>query len=320
MRAAPASLDVLGLGAVAVDDLIYVDVYPGPDAKARVLRQERHCGGLAGTALVAAARLGARCAYAGLMGTDELSAFALACLEREGIDVSAVERRQLAGPGHSHIVVGQQHGTRNIFSYEPRLCGASPRTPAALIRCCRVLLVDHLGVPGMIRAARIARRAGIAVVSDVESDRHPETRQLLDLVDHLIVSQEFAARLTGAASAQEAVRKLMRPDREVAAVTCGAKGCWFLARGWSAPRRQPAFRVEVMDTTGCGDVFHGAYAFGLVKGMPVEERMRLASATAALKATRPGGQAGIPSLSRVRRFLSLSVSPRACRAGDRQRC
>jgi sulfofructose kinase len=91
-------IDVLGLGAVAVDDLIYVEAYPPADSKARVLRQERHCGGLAATALVAAARLGARCAYAGVMGRDELSTFALACMEREGIDVSAVERKPSAGP------------------------------------------------------------------------------------------------------------------------------------------------------------------------------------------------------------------------------
>ena len=66
------SIDVLGLGAVAVDDLIFVEAYPPADAKARVLRLERHCGGLAATALVAAALLGAHCAYAGVMGEDEL--------------------------------------------------------------------------------------------------------------------------------------------------------------------------------------------------------------------------------------------------------
>ena len=170
--------DILGLGAVAVDDLIFVESYPPPDAKARVVRRERHCGGLAGTALVAASRLGARCAYAGVMGNDELSAVALAGMEREGIDVSAVERKPSSGPVHSHIVVDQQRGTRNVFSYEPRVVGASLRTPAALIVSCRVLLVDHLGVPGMVRAARLARWAGIPVVADIESDRHPQIHQL----------------------------------------------------------------------------------------------------------------------------------------------
>ncbi len=298
------TIDVLGLGAVAVDDLLYVDAYPPPDSKARVRRLERHCGGLTGTALVAAARLGARCAYAGMMGNDELSAFALSCLEREGIDVIRVERKPSAGPVHSHIIVDQRRGTRNIFSHEPRVVGASLRTPASLITSCRVLLVDHLGVPGMIRAARLARRAGIPVVADIESTRHPHIGQLLDLTDHLIISQGFATKLTGAKSPEGALPKLARPDREVAVVTCGAEGCWYLARGWPAPKYQPAFKVKAVDTTGCGDVFHGVYAFALARGMALEDRIRLAAATAALKATRAGGQAGIPSLSAVRRYLS----------------
>jgi ribokinase len=164
--------------------------------------------------------------------------------------------------------------------------------------------VDHLGVPGIIRAARLARRAGIPVVADIESDRDPQIHQLLALTDHLILSRGFATALTGAKSPELAVRKLARPDRQVAAVTCGDQGCWYLARGWSLPKYQPAFRVKAVDTTGCGDVFHGAYAFALVRGMALEERIRFASATAALKATRPGGQAGIPPLAAVRRFLN----------------
>jgi sulfofructose kinase len=298
------TIDVLGLGAVAVDDLLYVEGYPPPDSRARVVRLERHCGGLAATALVAAARLGARCAYAGVIGNDELSTFVLACMEREGIDVSAVERKRSAGPGHSHIVVDQRRGTRTIFSHRPRVMGASRRTPAALIVSCRVLLVDHLGVPGMIRAARLAQRAGIPVVADIDSDRHPQIEQLLGLADHLIISQGFASKLTGAKSPEKAVRKLARPGRQVAVVTCGAEGCWYLALGWPAPKHQPAFKVKAVDTTGCGDVFHGAYALALAQGLPLEERIRLAAATAALKATQPGGQTGIPSLRAVRRYLN----------------
>src|SRR6266853_1907463 len=115
MMALAKRFDVLGLGAVAVDDLLYVESYPSPDAKARVIRSERQCGGLTATALVAAARLGARCAYAGVLGEDELSNFVLGCLEQEGIDVGSVRRSRSAQPVHSHIVVDQRRGTRNIF-------------------------------------------------------------------------------------------------------------------------------------------------------------------------------------------------------------
>jgi sugar/nucleoside kinase (ribokinase family) len=308
MRRATKRFDVLGLGAVAVDDVLYVRGYPPADAKARVLRQERHCGGLTATALVAAARLGARCAYAGVLGQDELSEFVLGCLAREGIDVSKVQRRRPFGPVHSHIVVDQSRGTRNIFFDENGVQGA-PSTPhRSLVASSRVLFVDNVGVPGMVRAARFARRSGVPVVADLESNIHPQFPALLALADHLILSRDFAQILTGARTAAAAVLGLDNGERQVWAVSDGAAGCWYQARGWSTPRHQPAFRVTAVDTTGCGDVFHGAYAFALAQGFPVEERFRIAAAAAALKAIKPGGQAGCPTWSAVRRFLKMNAA------------
>ena len=209
------TLDILGLGAVAVDDLIFVDSYPPADAKARVVRRERHCGGLTATALVAAARLGARCAYAGVLGNDELSSFVLTCLEREGVEVSCAQRNSSARPVHSNIVVDQRRGTRNIFYDLERVVGASVRTPARLIRSCRVLFVDHMGVPGMVRAARLARRAGIPVVADLEIDDDPQFRQLLALADHLILSRDFARASPAPAPRPRPSANWPVPDRQV---------------------------------------------------------------------------------------------------------
>jgi sulfofructose kinase len=296
--------DILGLGGVAVDDLLYVDGYPPPDAKARVVRRERQCGGLTATALVAAARLGAACAYAGVLGKDELSAFTLDCMRRERIDVSPTRLTSTARPIHSTIVVDQIRGTRNIFFDIDQVVGAGPGPSSALVSSCRVLFVDNLGVCGMVKAARVARRRGLPVVGDFENDEHPQFPELMSLTDHLIVSREFAARLTGRESPEAAVSRLAGPGREVAAVTDGDQGCWYRARGWASARHQPAFKVNVVDTTGCGDVFHGAYAFGLARDMSLEERIRLASAAAALKVTKSGGQSGIPSLSEVEAFLT----------------
>jgi sulfofructose kinase len=296
-------IDILGLGAVAVDDVICVEGYPPPDTKAQVIGRQRRFGGLTGIALVTAARLGARCAYAGTLGRDELSCFALESLKREKIDVSRVKRTASARPIHSNIVVDQRLGTRNIFFDLDDVVGASIHVPAALIRSCRVLFIDHVGVPGMIRAARLARRAGIPVVADFEVEHDPQFRQLLTLANHLILSQGFARRITGKNSAESAIRALAGPSHDVVVVTCGQEGGWYLARGWKSPKHWDAFKVNAVDTTGCGDVFHGAYAFGLARNLPLEERLELASAAAALKASREAGPAGIPSLQMVRRFL-----------------
>src|ERR1700730_2848555 len=99
--------DVLGLGCVAVDDLLYVPAYPPPDSKVRVRRRERQGGGLTGTALVAAAPLRPRCPFAGVLGDDEDSRFVEDCFRRDGVDTSPVVRRPGARPIRSTIIVDE---------------------------------------------------------------------------------------------------------------------------------------------------------------------------------------------------------------------
>lgn len=297
--------DVLGLGVVAVDDLIYVDAYPAADEKVRVRRRHRQCGGLTGTALVAAARLGARSAYVGTLGGDPLSRVVAECFEREGIDLAHAVRRPDARPGHSTIIVGQEHHTRNVFSYVEGHFGPDPTRPdAEVIRRAKVLLVDHHGMEGTLRAARIARESGVAVVADLERHAGSLFDEVLALVDHLVLPERFAKQLTGASTAEESVRRLWTPERRAVVVTAGSRGCWFIASdGAASVEHVAAFAVEVTDTTGCGDVFHGAYCAALAEGLAPRERLLTASAAAALKATCHGGQSGIPTRADVDAFL-----------------
>jgi sugar/nucleoside kinase (ribokinase family) len=298
--------DVLGLGCVAIDDLLYVASYPAADSKMQVERRERHCGGLTATALGAAARLGSRAAFAGVLGDDELSQFVLGRFREEGIDTQHVRQLAEARPIHSIIIVDESTKTRTILYSLEGAFGAEADWPAeAVLRSSRVLFVDHFGTQGMIRAARVARQAGIPVVADLESDQDPRFGELLVLVDDLILSRDFAAKVTGESDPAAAVRKLRSPARRAAVVTCGDRGCWYA--GSDAPAavgHQAAFAVDVVDTTGCGDVFHGAYASALARGLELQQRIRFASAAAALKATRRGGQAGIPTLAGVEEFLA----------------
>ena len=303
------NIDILGLGAVTIDDLIYVDEYPPADAKIPVQRSERHCGGLTGTALVAAARLGLKTAYAGVLGVDDLSNFLVQCMADEGVDMTHARRRPGVYPIHAFIVVDENKHTRNVFvdlSGESGADAAWP--PETLLRSTRVLFVDHIGVPGMIRAARICRAAGIPIVADFERSEAPAFTELLSLIDHLILSQSFATKLTGEASPAIAARALWTDARETVIITGGSAGCWFInKKDPLTVCQQRAFKVEAVDTTGCGDVFHGAYAAGLADGLDVRERIVFASAAAALKATRPGGQTGIPTRDVVKAFLSQAT-------------
>jgi sulfofructose kinase len=299
------SFDILGLGCSAVDDLLYVDSFPAVDQKIVVNRRERQCGGLTATALVAAARLGARCAYAGVLGNDDLSQFVERTLIREGIDATHVTRDPEFRAIHSIIIVGQDTGSRNIFPYLKDAKGFGDHAPPAdLIRAAKAIFIDHVDAEGMIRAATIARDANVPVVADLESNRSPAFGKLLDLVDHLIVSRDFALKLTGAPDPASAAQKLWSHDRRAIVVTCGTDGCWYVDDSTDHTARHiPAYKVETIDTTGCGDVFHGAYTAALVQSQPMEFRLRLASATAAIKATHPGGQSGIPRRDEIETFL-----------------
>jgi sulfofructose kinase len=293
--------DVLGLGCTAVDDLLYVARFPDVDEKMQVERSLRRFGGLTGVALVTAARAGARCAYAGCLGNDDLSAYAAAFLEQEGVDTSFSPRLPKARVVHSTVVVGLDSGSRNVFFEGGGMIGAHDSEPSDdIIRRSRVLFIDQWGMPGNLRAARTARAAGAAVVADIEDARSPLFQEVLDLVDHLILGESFARETTGEPNAASAARCFWRSGRAAVIVTCGAKGCWSIPpEKDAAPVHHPAFPVRAKDTTGCGDVFHGAYAASLARGDALEARIRFAAAAAALKAQ----QGEIPRLAEVQKFL-----------------
>jgi sugar/nucleoside kinase (ribokinase family) len=305
----PPSYDVLGLGCAAVDDIFHVPWFPSADAKMRVARHERRAGGLTGNALVAAARLGARCAYAGCLGTDDASRFIEQDFSREGVDVSHAPHPEGAAVVRSAIIVGQDTGSRNIFFQVEGMIGAHPTLPEeSVIAAARILFIDHYGMAGNLRAARLARAAGNAVVADFEDAAPPPFAEVLALTDHLILSDESARRISGENGPAAAARALWRPDRAVVIVTGGAAGCLVVtAEDDSRARHIPAFPVTCLDSTGCGDVFHGAYAAALAAGQPIEKRIAFASAAAALRAS----QGGFPSRADVEAFLSRQATTRS---------
>jgi sugar/nucleoside kinase (ribokinase family) len=112
-------------------------------------------------------------------------------------------------------------------------------------------------------------------------------------------------KVSGASSAADAVARLWTDSRRAVVVTGGERGCWYAgAETAGAVVHRLAFEVEVADTTGCGDVFHGAYAAALARGVALDERIAFASAAAAIKATRRGGQEGIPDRNSVERLVA----------------
>ncbi len=299
--------DVLGFGAVAVDDLVYLASYPPPNSKAPILEERRDGGGLAGTALVAAAKLGARAAYGGVLGDDERSLYTIDALQQAGVDCSILQRRPGAGPIHSVVLVDRSTGDRVVLHNSAAVVSPCIKDFASAIPRCRVLFVDSTVIAFANDALPIARRHGIPVVADLERTPTPEALAMGARVDHLIVGSAYAERATGLRGVAEQVRALHSPHHSATVVTDGENGCWFMIRErGNVVYHMAAFAVSPVDTTGCGDVFHGAYAARLAAGDSIERALLIATATAGIKATRPGGRAGIPTMAEVDQLLATS--------------
>jgi sugar/nucleoside kinase (ribokinase family) len=298
--------DVLGAGIAAVDDLLYIEEYPPVNCKIPVARSVRRGGGPACTAIAAVGALGGSTAYIARLGGNDLSNYIKASLERRGVDISHIISDPAGGPYHSIITVDKA-GQRNVF-YDPSLYRLVTRKdlPASLVQSAAVFLIDHLSEPGLVGTAEHVRGLGIPLLGDIEGCSET-ARQLAAITDYLIVPREFAAWESGETAAADACAHLARVPRLATVVTCGSEGCYF-SIGRSGPVKHfPAFNVTALNTNGCGDTFHGAFAMAVARGLEVEDAIAFSSAAAAIKAMTPENQGtgwdALPTLDTVLAFL-----------------
>jgi ribokinase len=163
--------------------------------------------------------------------------------------------------------------------------------PFDLLRRARVFHTDGIFPEAALAAAGSARRAGVAVVVDAGSLREG----MLDLArqsDFFIASESFARDFIGGDDPREACRRLGELGPDLVGVTLGERGCLALVDGEFI--EQPAWPVEATDTTGCGDVFHGGFIYGLLRGWKAAHSLAYASWAAAMTSRRLGGREGIP--------------------------
>ena len=300
VRDAPP-FDVVGFGVNALDLIGVTDGYPEPDTKAPLLEFDVQGGGVVATALAACARLGLRTRYIGKFGTDFWSRVSLRSLAREGIDVRHVLRAP-GSPGHVSLVVADRSsGTRTLFYRRPPAYAirAEELDPAALT-AGRLLHVDGIDAAAALQAVRWAREAGMRVTMDGERIVEGIER-VWPLVDLLVCNPGFVRAITGHATLEDGLRDLADRGPSRVAATVAGEGALGLEQGqWV---RVPGFRVETVDTNGAGDVFHGACAFGELRGWPLDFVLTFANAVAAMKCRHLGGRRGIPRLPEVVEFL-----------------
>jgi sulfofructose kinase len=291
---------VLGVGECSLDTWLEVDALPAPGGKTAVADWRELPGGQVATATLAAARLGLRAAYAGVVGDDAAAQRVLAPLRAASVDCSRVRVASQARTRAAVIVVERASGERAVLGYrDPRLAEHGPALGALALDEVRLLLLDGADFASALPLARAARARGVPVVLDLDAPS-PQAEELLECADFPVVSQGFAERAFG--SAETALARLASCGARLPVVTCGARGAlaWWQGR----PLASAAFAVDAIDTTGAGDAFHGAFAWGLLQGLDVVALLRASNAAAALACTGRGAQGALPDAARLQAFLA----------------
>jgi sulfofructose kinase len=284
---------VICLGLSALDQVWRVPaLFSGGGQKIRSLEYTTMGGGMAATAAVTVARLGGVAAFWGRGGVDAAGREMHRALAEQGVDVSQF---RLFPDGQSSVsgVLVDSAGERQIVNFRGRFPEQADWLPLGEVGTASAVLADPRWLAGAVGLFKAARERAVPTILDADV-ADPETfAALLPLTDHAVFSEPALSGFAGSAG-EAALAKVADHGCGVTAVTRGADGVIWLED--NVAHSQPAYTVDAVDTTGAGDVFHGAYALAIGARLATADAMSFAAAAAALKCTRPGGRAGIPTL------------------------
>jgi len=296
-------MKIVGIGANVLDTLITLPRYPEEDTKLYAKSTRTVGGGPCATGLTAAAKLGAECAFIGVLSDDAGGKMLLTELEKYGVSAEHTD----VIPGYSSfcawIWLGEDKASRTIAVDRGNLPPLTlDERKKRAIEEADILMIDGNELSAAVHACEIAKGAGTKVLYDA-GGLYEGREKLLAKTDILIPSEEFAIKHTGKSSPEEAAEALYGMySPELVVVTCGSRG--GVIKDENGLRSYSAFKVEAIDTNGAGDVFHGAFAFAYAKGMDADRCALFGSAVSAIKCTRTGGaRKGAPSYKEVEIFL-----------------
>ncbi len=287
---------VLTVGALALDSIFRFEHLPTTPGKYLPLDTVQVAQGMATAQAATIVRLGGKARLWASIGDDATGERIAADLTAAGIDLSALRRVPGATSGFSSIFIDRAGERIIVPHYDPAI-----RTrPDALPELSDVaaISVDVRWPDAAEIALHAARDIGVPGILDVEAAPEDVLDRLVPIASHLIASEPGAFALTGEPDPTRAVAILAKPHPGFVAVTAGEHGVF-----WPGGH-QPAFEVEAIDTLAAGDVFHGAFAFGLAEGWEIAQTIRFAAAAAAIKCTRFGGRLGAPTRAEVDDFLA----------------
>ncbi len=279
------------------------------------------------TALVTCRRLGLRSRYIGKVGDDQPGEFQLKSLRREGLDLRYTRVAGGVPNQFAYIVVDQATGERTVFwDRDARLAVLPSDLIPEAVSTARVLHLDGCDVDACLVAAQVARQVGIPVVADLDTV-YKDVERLFPFIDYLIASTNFLPTVTGEADPFRVLGFMAREYGITApGMTLGRDGALLFWRGQF--HYSPGFVVETVDTTGAGDVFHGAFIYGLVRKWDMDRILNFSNAMAGLNCTAIGARGGIRTQAEAEKLMATGSRhlnpayvrrPRGAKAGKKRR-
>jgi len=293
-------VEIAGLGFCGLDYLCILPHIP-LDEKVEIIQNLVQGGGPSATAIVTAARLGSQTAFVGTVGDDDRGLAIIRGLKQENINTQYIQMKPGKESPAAFCWIEKESGNRSIaWTKGTSLPMDVDHVDLEFIKSLKLLHLDGHNTEAAIKAARIAKKYGVIVSLDAGTIL-PDIDILVGLADICIASEPFARKYTGESDMQKAAGKLFHHGSLVAAVTCGKNGVFAVTPDGLIQKN--AYQVPVVDTTGAGDVFHGAFVYAYIQGWEMDRILEFASATAAIKCMKFGGRTGIPTANEVIQFL-----------------
>jgi len=291
--------DVVGVGANSVDYVYRLPDFPapeGPKSKLRIVQHALSPGGQTATTLCTCAAMGLEPTYVGAAGNDDNGELIRDELTNRSVDVSHLAIRDTDN-AFAVVLLNEKQAERVVLWHRKSELDLEPEEiDPDLISGARLVHVDDVDEGAAILAASLAHASGIPVTSDIERVG-ARTRELLSFVTIPIFAEHVLEALTGEKDFERGLRAVKAAHHNMVCVTLGARGAMML----SGDRlyRVAGIPVDVVDSTGAGDVFRGAFIASLLRGDGPQDILRFANLAAALSCTRPGAIGGIPALAEI---------------------
>ena len=293
---------IICVGHAALDFVYRIEAFPPVPTKVRSLEHIESGGGMAANAAATIARLGGAVELWSRTGADSAGTRIHAFLEQEGVDIRYVRTYEGARSSTSAVIVDGKGERLIIGERDHAMSMDASWLPLEHIAAAAAVLSDLRWVEGTRAAFTAAREAGIPTLLDADLAGGGFLEEFLCLADYAIFSAPALDGFSPGASDAERLARVLSLGVKHAGVTRGAEGYTWAGAGGQAGH-QPAFEIEIVDTTGAGDAFHGAFAWALASRHAPADCTRIAAAVSALKCRRLGARSGLPTLEELNSFL-----------------